>query len=220
MERNFHNQIISDDWLVRKTRLFFLFYWVSTFALFSMSLSSHSKDIFGFFQRVAQFDITWRALFLCCCWVLLKNQSNSMENCHPCSDFYCIQHPFNVGVRVFCALVLSSSSSHCDRALFIARVSIYVISDMYTVRAFSLSSRMIFWCFLYTIKVGLIQCLFTHSRSRAFLSCVSNAGNFSFRACTNIHTHSTRSTDLFVGFKMGFSYSYNWKWNVDADVCG
>ena len=31
-----------------------------------------------------------------------------------------------------------------------------------------------------TIKVGLIQCLFTHSRSQAFLSCVSNAGNFSF----------------------------------------
>lgn len=121
-----------------------------------------------------------------------------MENCHPCSDFYCIQHPFNVGVRVFCALVLSSSSSHCDRALFIAQVSIYVISDMYTVRAFSLSSRMIFWCFLYTIKVGLIQCLFTHSRSRAFLSCVSNAGNFSFRACTYIYTHTVHVALIFL----------------------
>ena len=72
-QRNFHNQIISDDWLGRQTRLFFfLFYWVSTFsfALISMSLSSQSKDIF---TRVVQFDNMSWALFLCWCWVLLKS---------------------------------------------------------------------------------------------------------------------------------------------------
>lgn len=122
------------------------------------------------------------ALFLCSCWVLHKSIEFN-GNCHTCSDFYCIQLPSNVAcARLLCSRVFVSSwqsAFHCSS------FNICHFRHVHSQSSFAVFKDDILM--LCAIKEGLIQCLFTHSRS-----CVSNAGNFSFS------THSAHVALIFL----------------------
>lgn len=147
-------------WLIsKKTWLFFLFYWVSKF---SSHFKQNPKIFLDFYtlrsNLTAQMCRWWH--YFCVVAECSTNQLNSMEIVILAVIFIVFSFHLMWRVRVFCALV---SSSHRDRALFIARVSIYVTSDMYTVRALSLSSRMIFWCFVPSKRGSFNAYLPTHA---------------------------------------------------------